>query len=237
MDKKLAIVGSVILIALGVLALGASLAGAMFGFGMWRLWPLIVIAAGLLFVVPPALVRGKRGLGALFIPGMPILATGVILLLSSVFRWWDMWAMLWPLEILALAAGFLIAAIYMQVIGLIIPAVVLGLNGLLFQFCAITGLWEVWAVLWAIVPLSLGLALLAVYLKQRSPGLLVAGLALCAFAGLGAVGSLAITVLSAIFPIWWLWQWMGPVTLILLGGGLLVYGLTRLSQAPPLAAG
>jgi hypothetical protein len=93
-------------------------------------------------VLPPLAVRGKRGLGALFIPGMPTLATGLILLLASVFRRWDVWAWLWPLEVLALAAGFLVAAIYTRVIELVIPAIIIGLNRLLLQFCTVTGLWE-----------------------------------------------------------------------------------------------
>ena len=46
------------------------------------MWPVLVVGLGLLFVAPPLLTRGKRGLGALFIPGFPILATGAILFLA-----------------------------------------------------------------------------------------------------------------------------------------------------------
>jgi hypothetical protein len=237
MNKPLSIMTSMGLIFVGMITLIFSLVGPVFGFGVWQLWPLIVIAAGLLFVLPPLLVRGKRGLGALFIPGMPILATGGILLFASVFRHWDVWAWLWPQEVLAVAAGFLFAAIYARVIWLLIPAIIIGLNALLFQFCAITGLWEVWWVLWTIEPLSVGLALLAVNLKQRSTGLLTAGVAMCLLAGVGVVESVVIRIISAFFPVWWLWQWTGPVTLILIGVALLVWGLTRRSPAPSPAAG
>lgn len=236
MNRRVSIVMSLVLIFIGIVTLAFSLAGPIFGFGMWRLWPLVVVIAGLLFVLPPLLVRGKRGLGGLFIPGMPILITGLILLLASVFRHWDVWAWLWPQEVLAVALGFLLAAIYMRVIWLLIPAIVVGLNGLLLQFCAITGLWEVWAVLWTIEPLSVGLALLAVNFRRRSAGLLLAGVTMCALAGVGVVESLAILFLSAIFPVWWLWRWIGPVTLIITGAALLIWGLISRSPAPRLAA-
>ena len=227
MNKQLSIVLSIILIMVGLLTLAFSLAGPVLGFRVWQLWPLTVITAGALFVLPPLLVRGKRGLGGLFIPGMPILTTGTILLFASVFRTWDVWSWLWPQEVLAVALGFLFAAIYMRNVWLLIPAIIVGANGVLMQFCAITGLWSVWAVLWAIEPLSVGLALLAVYLRRRSAGLLVAAVTLCALAVMGAVESVAIVSLSALFPVWWLWKWIGPVTVILVGVGLLVWSLVR----------
>jgi hypothetical protein len=231
-NKPVSIAMSMVLIFVGVLTLVCSLVGPILGFRIWQLWPLTVVFAGLLLVLPPLLVRGKRGLGGLFIPGVPILTTGAILLFASVLRHWNVWAWLWPLEVLGLAVGFLFAAIYMRVIWLLIPAIIVGLNGLLLQFCALTGLWRVWAVLWTIEPLSVGLALLVVNIKQRSRGLLVAGITMCALAGVGLVESLAIVLLSALFPAWWLWRWTGPVTLILAGSALLVWSLVRHSPAP-----
>jgi hypothetical protein len=38
--------------------------------------------------------------------------------------------------------------------------------------------------------------------------------------------------LSAIFPVWWLWRWVGPVTFILAGVGLLLWGFVRRSPVP-----
>ncbi len=67
---------------------------------------MVVVCFGLLFIVPPALTRGLRALGLLFIPGAPILTTGAILLFASVF---DAWERLWPLEVMSLATGFLLA--------------------------------------------------------------------------------------------------------------------------------
>ena len=229
MNRQLSTVFGIALIMVGVLTLVSALAGPVFGLRVWQLWPLLVVGAGALFVLPPLLVRGKPGLGGLFIPGMPVLTTGMILLFASLFRAWNVWAWLWPQEILALALGFLFAAIYMRNIWLLVPAIILGANGVLMQFCALTGFWRVWAVLWVTEPLSVGLALLAVNVKRRSAGLLVAGVTLCALAVVGAVESIAIVSLSAIFPVWRLWRWVGPVTFILAGVGLLVWSLVRRS--------
>jgi hypothetical protein len=236
MSKNISIVASVALIAVGVVSLLCSTVGYFFGFRVWQLWPLFVVGAGIALVLPPLLVRGKPGLGALFIPGVPVLTNGCILLFTSVTRWWGAWEWLWPMEVTGVALGFLLAALYMHVIWLLIPAIIIGTNGMLFQFCAVTGWWGVSAVAWAIEPLSIGLALLAVNLKQRSEGLKVAGVALCALAVVGAAESLTIVAMSTLFPVWWMWRWMGPVTLILAGVALLALGLVRRFPAPKLAA-
>jgi hypothetical protein len=68
---------------------------------------------------------------------------------------------------------------------LFIPAIILGLEALVFQFCALTGVWGWWAVQWVIEPLAVGLALLAVNVKERSSALSEAGLMLCGLAGPG----------------------------------------------------
>jgi hypothetical protein len=193
---------------------------------VWRLWPLTVSALGLLFVVPPLLVRDKRGLGGLFIPGVPILVTGGILLLASVFRAWDVWAWLWPMQLLGLAVGFVAAALYMRIIWLVIPATIIGLNGLMFQFCAVTGLWSWWSVLWVIEPLSVGLSLLFIGARRQKPGLTKAGFILCAVAAGGFV--LMITVLGG----GWLIRSLGGGILIVAGLAVLAWGLLRSRLLP-----
>jgi hypothetical protein len=240
MNKRFPILAGIVLILVGMMALSCSVAPLMginaWRWGLWRLWPLTVLGAGMLFVVPPLLVRGKRGLGGLFIPGVPILVTGGILLSASVLDAWNAWEWLWPLEVLAVATGFLFAAIYMRNIWLLIPVIIVGANGVLFQFCAITGWWGVWSVAWTVEPLSVGLALLAVNVKQRSAGLLVAGVAMCALAGVGLVESLAIVLLSTMFSVGWLWRWMGPVMLMVTGFLLLVMSLLHRPSLPNLTA-
>lgn len=234
MDRRFSAIVGVALIVVGGLALLFSLGMPVLGVRLspfwpvglaWRwlswLWPLVVVGLGLLFVVPPLLTRGRPGLGALLIPGMPILTTGAILLLANLFRWWDVWSWLWPQEVLALALGFLFAAIYTHKSWLAVPAIIVGLNGLVFQFCAVTGLWEAWAVLWTIEPLSVGLALLLVGVKTRKVGLTAVGLVFCALAGLGLI------IMTLVLSDWWLLNTLGAVAIILVGCSLLVWSLVH----------
>ncbi|MBN1975905.1 MAG: hypothetical protein JW918_00760 [Anaerolineae bacterium] len=226
MSKRFSVLMGILLILMGGLALAFTLGMPLLGisflrFGSWRLWPLVVVGTGLIFVAAPFLAWGKRGLGSLFIPGVPILATGGVLLFASLLDAWRAWEWLWPVEVLAVALGFLLAAIWMRAIWLLIPAVIIGANGLVFQFCAITGFWESWAVLWAIEPLSVGLAFLIVNLKARTNGLFIAGAILCAVAAFGMIG------MSALFPGWILINALGPATLLFVGFLLLVNSLLR----------
>jgi hypothetical protein len=222
MDRRTSILVGGALVCLGALCLVLSLAASLLGFSVLgfaaRFWPVFVAAVGLLLVAPPILVRGKRGLGALFIPGVPILVTSGILLLASVFDAWEIWTWLWPMEVLSLALGFVVAGVYMRLIWLLIPATIIGLNGLVFQFCAISGLWNWWSVLWVIEPLSVGLALLAIGVRKGTSGLVTAGLILCGVALAGFL--LMITVLGG----WWPLRLLGAVALILVGVGVLVWG-------------
>jgi hypothetical protein len=229
-DRRTRILVGGALIAMGVLWLLVSGVLSVLGFDLGRfvlrLWPVIVSGAGLALVLPPILVRGKRGLGALFIPGVPALVTGGILLLASVFDAWGIWAWLWPMEVLSVALGFLAAAFYMRIIWFLIPATIIGINGLVFQFCAVTGLWSWWSVLWVIEPLSVGLPLLLIGLRRSSSSLVMAGLILCGVAGVGFL--LMITVLGG----WWPFRLLGGALLVLAGLAVLVWGMARQRLLP-----
>lgn len=233
MSRRSSILAGTALVLMGSLALIFTGVGSLLGFNLagfiWRLWPTIVVGVGLLFVIPPFLVRGNRGLGGLFIPGFPVLTTGGLLLLASVLDGWAIWRWLWPMEILSLAMGFLFAAIYMRVIWLIIPAIIIGLNGMAFQFCAITGLWRWWSVLWVVEPLSVGLALLATGVSQRISGLKMAGLILC------GVSAVCLLLMLTILGAWWPIALLMAALLILAGLAVLGWGLVRpllLSSSP-----
>jgi hypothetical protein len=232
MKNRNSIVVGAGLMLLGISWLGLGLVGSLLGINFFgfvlRFWPGAVSAIGLAFVLPPLLVRGKRGLGGLFIPGVPILVVGGLLLVASVLNAWSIWAWLWPMVLLGTAIGFVIAGLYMDVSGLLIPATILGLNGLLFQFCAVTGLWNWWSVLWTVEPLSVGLALLLFGFRQNSPGTLKAGLILC------SIAAGAFLLMIAILAGGWLFRLVGPGLLIL--AGLVVLGWALLRGRPLLRA-
>ena len=234
MDRRLSAMVGLGLIALGAVAMAATVGLPLLGvnlwraFEIWRFWPLTVISLGVGFVLPPLLYRGRRGLGGLFFPGVPILVTGGVLLFTSVLNWWGAWSWLWPLEVLSVALAFTLAALHMRVIWLMIPAIIIGANGLLFQFCAITGLWQVWAVMWTIEPLSVGVALLLVGARKRRSGLMMAGVLLCGIGGVGLLGMSAVVSTRWLMPGWqWLFRVSGPATLIVVGALLLFGGLAQ----------
>jgi hypothetical protein len=181
-ERSLSLIFGLALVAIGILSL---LGNTLLALQAWRLWPLTVIIAGIALTLPGFLGLKKRGLGSFFIPGIPVLTTGGILLFASLFDRWNVWEMAWPLEVIGLALGFALAAIFMRVPGLAIPAVIIGVNGLMLAFCNLTGLWESWAILWPIEPLAIGLGLLIVGVINRSSGTKLAGLILTGIAGAG----------------------------------------------------
>jgi hypothetical protein len=224
MNKRVSTLIGIFLILMGGLLLASNVVLPLLGirswyWSVWRLWPVIVVSLGVFFMLIPLLWPHKRGLGAFFIFGAPILATGGILLFTSVFNVWGAWTWLWPVEVWSVAVGFTLAALYMRNVWLMIPAIIIGMNGLLFQFCALTGWWGVWAVLWTIEPLSVGLALLFVHFRKRRSGLLVAGTILCAIAAVGMTGMLGLVALR---PGWWVLNMIGPALLVGIGVLLLL---------------
>jgi hypothetical protein len=218
MNRLISTVAGLMLIALGALTLLSNVALGLFGINLARyvvalVWAPFLISTGLLFVAVPLVNRRQRSLGGLFIPGLPILAAGVVTLLATLLPWWHIWARLWPVVVLALAAGFICLALHLRVIWIVIPAIFIGLNGLALQFCALTGLWGAWAVLWAVEPLGVGLTLLLTASQTRSTATLVVGLIFCAFSGVVMTG------LIVLLP--GLWRLVG----FLSAGGFMVLGL------------
>jgi hypothetical protein len=226
MQKKASLLIGVTLILLGVLALAGNLlirtgGGILAGFSAW---PLFVVAAGLLFCIPPFLFSRQRGLSGLFVPGIPTLTTGILLFIASVSGNWSIWATLWPLEVLSVAAAFILMAIFLKVPWLMIPASILGFTGLILQFCALTGLWGSWVVLWTLEPFAVGLPLLLIGMAKKIEGVKLAGIILCGLAGLAfaAMSSLLVTKL-------WITRLVGPVIVLGLGILLIVSALGKKS--------
>lgn len=207
-----------LLILLGGLALLQATVFPAWGwdFSFWRFWPLTIGALGLAFIAAPFIYPEKPGLKGLFIPGFPIMVVGALLLWGSLFNAWGIWEYFWPMILLGLAVGFLAASLFMRNVWLLIPAIIIGVNGLIFQFCALTGWWEAWAILWTLEPLAVGLALLVTSGGNKNPGLMWTGMTLCAV----AVGGFALMSLT-------LSGWassLGALLLIAAGVGLLARG-------------
>lgn len=225
------------LVLVGALLLAGNLLAATIGFRIpwfkiWRFWPALIISMGLLLTAVPVLFRKNRGLGALYIPGIPILVTGGILFLASTLDNWNIWSFAWPLEVLAVALGFLFAALSTGLIGLGVPAIFIGLNGLVLQFCAITGFWGAWSFLWAIEPLAIGLVLLMFSLKYNSRPTMIVGISFCAFAAVAAISMMALT-----FTGWWAFRYIGPLMLVAGGVMILVLGVFKPPKRDPSLAG
>ncbi len=215
------------LMLLGGLALFGNLALPVFGlrpvwWQFWRLWPLAVLGLGAFLGFLPFVSLKNRGLGALFIPALPILSVGGLLMFCSLFDQWSIWSIAWPAIILAVALGFVFAAVHMRTIWLGIPAILIGLNGLALGFCALTGLWEAWSVLWLVEPLAIGLVLLLTAIATRSSVLfLISGL-VCAFTVTLFLGLTSYLTIGRWDIFRSLYNLAGPALLIAIGGLLLI---------------
>ncbi len=215
MEKRTSLLFGITLIILAVLALAGNLLLRLGG-GLvsvsGQAWPLIVIGAGLLFCLPPFIFSKVPGLGGLFIPGVPVLTTGLLLFAASMSNNWNIWAYWWPMEVIGAAVGFVMAAIFLRVVWLAIPASIIGINGLILQFCALTGLWEAWAVLWTLEFAGVGLPLLFIGIAQKIDGVRLAGIILCSIA---AVSFAAMSTLLA--SSMWIFGVIGSGLILLLG--------------------
>jgi hypothetical protein len=221
MKKQTTNYSGLFLILLGGLALVQATLFPVLGwdFSFWRFWPLGVGAIGLAFIAAPFIFTDQPGLKALFIPGFPVLVVSALLLWGSLFNVWAVWEYFWPMILLGLAVGFLATSVFWQNVWLMIPAIIIGMNGLMFQFCALTGLWDAWAILWTLEPLAVGLALL-VASRGKQPGLMWVGLTMIGVS-VGAFALMSLTLSG------WV-SMLGAGLLILAGGGLLVRGRTPL---------
>jgi len=210
-----------ILIGLGALALFITLSGIDLRTASWRWWPSVIIAFGALLALLPVFVR-KRWMGLLYIIAAPIVATGIMLLISMTSGQWFWWARWWPIGVLSVALGFLLAAIYAREVWLMVPAIFIGVNGGLFLFNMWYGQWYLWKVLWIAQPLSLGLALLLVGVVKHSGVTLGFGIAL---SGMSIFFSALMTPIF--YDTAWLTGSLGALTLMAMGGALLLWNVRR----------
>ncbi len=231
MQRSFSVLMGLCLVLLGGLFLMGNLVFPIIGidvnwFQAWRLWPLAVVGLGLWLLSMTAFAVKRRGFGALFIPALPVLTTGAILLVASLTNFYHIWVVAWPLVILALALGFALAAFAMRVVWLGIPAIILGVNGAMLAFCAWTGMWSSWAVLWPIEPAAIGLVLLLVSAKVRSWIVAAVGLLFFEGAWLGVLASVGMRFLGV-----WAFRLIGPALLITAGAALLAWAVLGRKQA------
>ncbi len=198
-NKVVTVLVGLSLVLWGVMALFGSLLEPIFHINLpWlnmvNYWPLAVIAVGdgLLFLALQSF--RNRGFAPVFIPALPVLTTGGILLAASVFDSWHIWSFAWSLIPLALALGFVVAGVMMRNVWFGIPAILIGMNSLVLAFCAFTGLWSWWAFLWAVEPLSLGLVFLLIASQTHSKALVILGGLFCLMAGIIVPSMLGIVV-------------------------------------------
>lgn len=224
MQKKRSLFIGMFLILVGMLSLGGNMFISMskhIPTSVFPLWPVIVIAVGLLFVMPPIFSPNRRGLGGLFIPGIPVLVTGGILLAETMLDYWEIWVIAWPLEVIAVGIGFLLAAIFIRVIWLLIPALIITLVGGALAFTTLTGLWETWAFLWTVVPLALGLAFFTIGLNEQRNAITIVGAGFAGFAGV------AFASLSVFTAGWDFVNLIAPGFVILMGMLILATGFVK----------
>ncbi len=218
MNKTVSIILGAGLILLGLAAFACNAVTLSAGLPLWRsldlVWPLAVVGLSLAFILPALFVR-QRWLGVLFIPGVVLFVTGGILAFTNLTRLWHFWTYLWPWEVLGLALGFALAALFCRSVWFLIPAILLGLNGLVLFFCAITGMWSSWALLWTVEPLAVGLAMLVISAATHSKAVMIVGLSLCGFAAFAFTGMGMLLTWDG-----WLFRLAVPVTLIC-GGALI----------------
>ena len=109
-DKRGTLIAAFFLIGLGFLFLALNL---VLGWSNSASWPVIffVISAG---CIVPALAFPtlRRGLAALFIPGMVLLMLGVIFTYNVLSQDWNVWAYAWLLLSSGAGAGIALAAWY-----------------------------------------------------------------------------------------------------------------------------
>jgi hypothetical protein len=230
MQKNTSLLFGVTLILLGVLALVGNLLMRSVGGGIllgFRAWPIFVVGAGLLFCLPPFIFSKVPGLSGLFIPGIPTLTTGILLFLASVTGYWSIWSYLWPLEVISVGLGFVLMAIFLKVPWLFIPASIIGFTGFVLQFCAATGLWSSWAVLWTVEPFAVGLPLLLIGMIRKIEGVKMAGIILCGIAGLAFAAMSALLVTSL-----WITRLVGPGIILALGILLVLSAVIKKPSTP-----
>jgi hypothetical protein len=215
------------LILLGALFLLVNLAFNATGAWMWQTWPLIIVAAGALFLLVPIFFRAQKWTGVFFIPGTPVLTTGLLLLVSSIGNSWRIWEWGWALVILAVAAGLVLAALTTRILWMGVPAILLGATALILAYCAITGDWGAWVWLWGLEAAAVGLMILAVGYLAKNNIVRTVGWSFVGFGAFAATAMMALAGLNSRLMTFF------SAGILILGGIALIAGGLLTGKTPP----
>jgi serine/threonine protein kinase len=115
-------------------------------------------------------LTGKRGVGMAILGTLGLLAGGNMLavMLGMLTNDWTIFGHGWPMEVLWVAVGLCAILYASRAPWLMVPiSLILG-NGFIFAYCAITGWWHHWALLWMLEPFFLiGSIVVARHLASR----------------------------------------------------------------------
>jgi hypothetical protein len=228
MNRKVSAMFGTLLILLGALFLLANVVFQTAGVWVWQTWPLLIVAGGALFLLAPLFYRREKWTGVFFIPGMPILTVGLLLLASSMGNLWGIWTWGWALVILAVAVGLALAGLATRIYWIGLPSIILCGTGLILGYCAVTGDWDAWIWLWGLEVAVIGAMILAVGYLAHNPVVRTVGWSFIGFGAFAATTMMALAGLNSRLMAF------GSAGVLILGGiALIAGGLLSGRQLPP----
>jgi hypothetical protein len=227
MNQKVSAMIGTVLILLGGLFLLVNMAFQAAGAWVWQTWPLFIVAGGAMFMLVPLFYHRQKWTGVFFIPGTPLLITGLLLQISSIGNGWGIWQWAWSLVILAIAVGLVLAALTTRIYWMGVPAVLLGATGLILAYCAITGNWGDWVWLWGLEVAAVGCMIITVGYLAKNMIVRTVG---WSFAGFGAFAATVMMALAGQNP---RMMTLLSAGILILGGTVLIAGGLLTGKKPP----
>ncbi len=137
----------------------------------WKLWPLLVLIAGLAFLLPLAIWWHKRSeLAGLVVPGTILAGNGLLMLFQSLTGNWSSWSYTWALEPILVALGLLFLYLLTnRPRGLLTAVAIVGGVGLLLFVTAASAFGGVLRYVGPVLLIAVGLVILLAALKGQ-PG-------------------------------------------------------------------
>jgi hypothetical protein len=218
MNQKVSAMIGTMLILLGGAFMLINMAIPAAGAWVGQTWPLFIVTGGAMFMLVPFFFRQEKWTGVFFIPGMPILVTGLLLLVSNILNSWNIWDWAWSLLIIAIAAGLILAAFTTRILWMGVPAILLAATGLILGYCAVTGNWSNWVWLWGLEVAAVGIMIIAVGILAKNMVVRTVGWSFIGF------GAFAATIMMALAGENSRYMTFVSAAILILGGIALVVG-------------